>query len=208
MLGDNSGLENRMRAVKEVHDQTEADPESRIAAALTVSLPGMSPASICHQHRFRIRLGHKVVEIDGRATDQAIGRLDVVLTRDGKPLAVLEIKRPSLELTDGDCAQGLSYARLLEPMAPLMVITNGATTQLYRTIDGSKWNPCARHLHEREIHFAEHRASVGLCGLRTSIRPHDQQVRKLIFPRFGGLLTVSVRGVRYGQVQDLEEIYA
>jgi hypothetical protein len=30
----------------------------------------------------------------------------------------------------------------------------------------------------------------------------------LIFPRFGGLLTVSVRGVRYGQVQDLEEIYA
>jgi hypothetical protein len=30
----------------------------------------------------------------------------------------------------------------------------------------------------------------------------------VIFPRFGGLRTVSIRGVHYGEVQDLEEIYA
>jgi hypothetical protein len=30
----------------------------------------------------------------------------------------------------------------------------------------------------------------------------------LIFPRFGGLPTVSLRGVHHGQVQDLEKIYA
>lgn len=30
----------------------------------------------------------------------------------------------------------------------------------------------------------------------------------VIFPRFGGLPTVSIRGVHHGQVQDLEEIYA
>jgi type I site-specific restriction endonuclease len=45
-----------------------------------------------------------------------------------KPLAVLEVKRPGLELTDSDGAQGLSYARQMEPMPPLLVITNGATT--------------------------------------------------------------------------------
>ena len=33
-------------------------------------------------------------------------------------------------------------------------------------------------------------------------------VPKVIFPRFGGLPTVSIRGVHHGQVQDLEEIYA
>ena len=34
------------------------------------------------------------------------------------------------------------------------------------------------------------------------------QYAELIFPRFGGLLTVSIRGASYGQVQDFEEIYA
>jgi type I site-specific restriction endonuclease len=103
-----------MPFVKEVHNQTEADLEARIATALAVAFPGIDPASIWHQHRFTIRLGHTVAEVDGRATDKVIGRLDVVLVRDGKPLAVLEVKRPGLELTDRDRAQGLSYARQME----------------------------------------------------------------------------------------------
>jgi hypothetical protein len=43
-----------------------------------------------------------------------------------------------------------------------------------------------------------------------SMEPYAKHGRKalLIFPRFGGLPTVSVRGVHYGQVQDLEEVYA
>jgi hypothetical protein len=65
----------------------------------------------------------------------------VVLVRDGKPLALLELKRTGVELTDSDRAQGLSYADQMRPKPPLLVITNGATTQLYRTFDGSEWKP-------------------------------------------------------------------
>jgi hypothetical protein len=35
----------------------------------------------------------------------------------------------------------------------------------------------------------------------------DLDKARLIFPRLGGLPTVSIRGVHYGQVQDLEEIH-
>jgi hypothetical protein len=126
---------------KRFSNQTEAEVEGRIASALGGALPFLRGASIRHQFRFTLRLGHNEIEIDGRAVDKAIGRLDLIVLHDDRPLAVLEIKRPSLELSDDDRSQGLSYARLIDPMAPLLVVSNGSNTHIYRTIDGSKWAP-------------------------------------------------------------------
>jgi len=54
---------------------------------------------------------------------------------------VLELKRPDLALSDDDRRQGLSYARLLEPMAPLTIVSNGEQTQVFQTYDGAEWKP-------------------------------------------------------------------
>jgi hypothetical protein len=45
-----------------------------------------------------------------------------VLLLDGtRPFAVLELKRPGLALAADDRDQGLSYARLMQPWAPLVI---------------------------------------------------------------------------------------
>lgn len=54
-------------------------------------------------------------------------------------MAVLELKRPGAALSDDDRRQGLSYARLLEPTAPLTIVSNGAQTQVFQTYDGAEW---------------------------------------------------------------------
>ena len=98
---------------------TEANFEARLSAVLTHALRFIPPGSIRHQLQFSIRLGHKDVQVDGSVGAVAFGRLDILLVHKDRPLAVLELKRPGLPLDDEDRRQGLSYARLLEPMAPL-----------------------------------------------------------------------------------------
>ncbi|NHF68424.1 type I restriction enzyme HsdR N-terminal domain-containing protein [Xanthomonas hortorum] len=106
----------------------EADLESRIDATLAQIFPGVE---LKHQRRFTVRVGHNVLEKSTR--DYVTGRADVLVERDGKPLAVLELKRAGLPLTADDEDQGWSYAALV--MAPLVVISNGADTRILRTHD-------------------------------------------------------------------------
>jgi len=128
---------------------TEADLEARIAAILKSELPYLGPGAIRHQLRFSIRLGGKQIEIDGKAGATAIGRLDVLLIKDNHPIAVLELKRPGKKLNEEDRAQGLSYARLLDPMAPLVIVSNGSETCIYRTYDNTPWKPA--NLQEQSV---------------------------------------------------------
>jgi hypothetical protein len=120
---------------------TEADFEARLSAVLAQALHFIPPGSIRHQRRFSVRLGHKDLQIDGSAGEVAFGRLDILLVHQDRPLAVLELKRPGLSLDDDDRRQGLSYARLLEPMAPLTIVSNGTQTQVFQTYNGAEWKP-------------------------------------------------------------------
>lgn len=57
------------------------------------------------------------------------------------PLCVFELKRQGLALTAEDEAQGLSYANLLQPRFPLVVITNGDETRFLESHNGKTWQP-------------------------------------------------------------------
>ena len=63
-------------------------------------------------------------------------RSDIILYRGDQPLAVLELKRPGIALGAEDEAQGLSYARVLFPSPPLVIVTNGKETRLLVTHTG------------------------------------------------------------------------
>ncbi|MBS1954932.1 MAG: hypothetical protein JST89_12140 [Cyanobacteria bacterium SZAS-4] len=54
-------------------------------------------------------------------------------------MAVLELKRGGQQLTDRDKKQGLSYASLLRPMPPLVVLTNQTDIQCFETFSGAEW---------------------------------------------------------------------
>ncbi len=88
-----------------------------------------------------LRFGHATVTVDAEAKDNARARADVLVRYKGQPLAIFELKRPGVKLTKDDDEQGLSYARILHPRPPLVVISNGATIRVLETESGKLWQP-------------------------------------------------------------------
>jgi len=121
-------------------EETEADLEARIRAAIKVAFPWLPDGAIKHQIKFSFKFGRQTLVVDA-GKSRAAARLDILLEKDGKPLAVMELKRPTIKLTDDDGAQGLSYARLLQPPAPLVVVTNGTEVTILETSTGRPWQP-------------------------------------------------------------------
>jgi Type I restriction enzyme R protein N terminus (HSDR_N) len=121
--------------------QTEADLEARIDAAIRAAFSWLPPPSPRHQTKFEFHFGRAVVKIDGAVVSSAQARSDVLVCHNDVPLAVLELKRPGVPLTADDDAQGLSYARMLHPRPPLVVVTNGETTRILSSHNGTLWEP-------------------------------------------------------------------
>jgi hypothetical protein len=119
---------------------TEADLEAEIDAALRKAFPWLPGNALTHQVRFSFTIGRAMVEIDGTKTT-AEGRTDILVYARGKPLAVVELKRHGLALTAEDEAQGLSYAKVLTPPFPLVVLTNGDDTHMIAAYSGELWKP-------------------------------------------------------------------
>ncbi|WP_223510698.1 type I restriction endonuclease [Pseudomonas sp. BF-R-05] len=117
----------------------EADLEASVHSAIKKAFP-FADIEIRHQVRFKFQIGRAMVEIDGGQAWVKEGRADIVLSHKGRPLAVVELKRKGFGLHDEDRLQGLSYARMLDPIAPLVVVTNGETTKKYSTYNGQEWD--------------------------------------------------------------------
>lgn len=118
----------------------EADFQAAIIARLREALP-LLPANIRAERYLKLQLGHHQIAVDGsgKTKDLFKGRSDVVVFLDDKPLLLAELKAPTVAITDEDVDQGLSYARIHQPMVPLVLVTNGdqASTRLVLTYDGT-----------------------------------------------------------------------
>jgi hypothetical protein len=123
---------------------TEQDFETEIRLAVRKAFPWLEATDVKHQVKFSFNVGHAVLTVDGKRTYRAEGRADVLIETKGSPLAILELKRPGNPLTATDELQGLSYARLLPKMAPLVLVTNGTEARLIATHSGEEWNPPTR----------------------------------------------------------------
>jgi hypothetical protein len=129
-----------MPAERVTTEETEADLEARIRAAIKAAFSWIPDGAIKHQVKFSFKFGRNTLVVDA-CKSRAEARLDILLEMDGKPLAVMELKRPSIQLTDDDEAQALSYARLVQPPAPLVVVTNGTEVRFIETHTGTPWQP-------------------------------------------------------------------
>lgn len=120
--------------------ETEADLEARVRAAIKMAFPWLPDGAIKHQIKFSFKFGRQTLLVEN-GKSRADARLDILLEKDGKPLAVMELKRPRIKLTADDGAQGLSYARLVQPPAPIVVVTNGTDVRILETSTGNPWKP-------------------------------------------------------------------
>jgi hypothetical protein len=103
---------------------------------------GFDRREIRAEQSFTLQLGHYTYRVDTKEQVRlAAPRLDILLTRNGKNLFVVEVKRDGLPLTDRDRDQAVSYARVIHPVAPFVILTNGSTTKLFDTLSREEISP-------------------------------------------------------------------
>lgn len=126
-------------AVPEKKVRPEAELESRLYSALLQAFPSIPGDDLKAQMNFTVRLGHDTYEVNAVSDWKKRGRADLILSLGGRPLAVVEVKREDKTLTPGAFEQAQSYANLLNPRPPLVVITNGKETRVYDSCTGDSW---------------------------------------------------------------------
>ena len=130
-----------------IADTSEADLEAEIHRALKLAFFALPPDTIRHQPTLRFQLGHQQFEVDGLKSASPNVHCDVLVKYRGRLLAILELKRPDQALATIDAKQALSYAKVLDPSPPLVVVTNGHAVQFYETYTGTTWS----EVHRRQL---------------------------------------------------------
>ncbi|TCQ05733.1 type I restriction enzyme HsdR N-terminal domain-containing protein [Sphingomonas sp. PP-CC-3A-396] len=128
-------------AAKSPKARNEAELEARITRALAEAFPNIADDAIVLQRHFTVRLGHETRDLDSAALWHKTGRADILLFHDDRPLAVLEIKRDTVAITRQDYEQAQSYANMLTPRPPLVIVSNGNDTRCYEANTGAEWKP-------------------------------------------------------------------
>lgn len=93
---------------------------------------------------FSLKIGRQSVivgETKSRKRDSVGGRLDILVQRNGRNLLIVETKADGLPLTGDDRDQAISYARLVHPIAPYAVVTNGSEYRLYDSVTKAQIDP-------------------------------------------------------------------
>lgn len=108
-------------------------PEARVLPLVSQYIKqlgfDLSEVSIEHKTITLSIFNNVELKIGSKNKRTAYGRIDIMVkNEDGSPLLVVELKKPSIPILQGE-KQAVSYARLL--LAPLVVITNGIETKLY-----------------------------------------------------------------------------
>lgn len=104
---------------------------------------GLMPDELVFEKSFVLDLGTNRVQVKGkRRTRGEVGaRLDTLVTRRGRNLLVWELKEAAHAFTDQDRAQAVSYARLVHPIAPFALLTNGSVCELLDTVTRAVIDP-------------------------------------------------------------------
>lgn len=125
-----------MPANKLTKKKTETDLEAAIRGTVMRVFPWLDPSVVKHQIKFSFTFGRSRIDVDSTDSYDKLARSDIILEKGGVPLAVLELKREGNALSAEDDAQGLSYARVLDPMAPIVIVTNGDETRIFDSYTG------------------------------------------------------------------------
>lgn len=95
------------------------------------------------ERSFSLKIGRNsiVVGSSDRKRDSVGARLDILIRRGDRNLLIVETKAEDLTLTDDDRDQAISYARLVHPIAPYAVVTNGKEFRLYDSLTKNQIPP-------------------------------------------------------------------
>jgi len=97
---------------------------------------GFQAGELKFETSFFLKVGRHNLKIsaDPKNRDGVGARLDILVTRNGDNLFIVEVKEADHALTDADRDQAISYARLVHPIAPFALLTNGTDWQLFDSV--------------------------------------------------------------------------
>ncbi|MDH6165349.1 hypothetical protein M2282_000477 [Variovorax boronicumulans] len=101
---------------------------------------GVGVDELQFERTFSVRVGKQVFQTP-RSKETVTGRLDILVRRNEKNLFIVETKAGHLALTDDDRDQAISYARLVQPLAPYALVTNGSDFKLYDSLTKKEIEP-------------------------------------------------------------------
>src|SRR5260221_9321195 len=108
----------------------DSEEDVRLLVARYFAELGFESNELSAEDVFTVHIGHNDIVIGAKRDRTSVtARSDLLLMRQGHPFAVVELKAPDHVFTDADARQGISYARLLEEIAPFAIITNGTETR-------------------------------------------------------------------------------
>lgn len=173
--------------------KSEAGFEAEIRGHIERIFHWLPSDQITHQDSFSFKFGHKNVTVDGKPVNHKRAYADILLQYQDQPLAILELKRADKNLIDADGEQGLSYARMLHPSPPLVVVSNGKETRFLDRSTGNLWKP-------------ENKSESSLKALITSAAKVAQSNRKqAISTLMGTNSKVWVQAVRQVTTETLSQ---
>jgi hypothetical protein len=104
---------------------------------------GLQASEITFEKSFSLRIGTNTIQVNGCDPARGIvrGRLDILIRRHNTNLLILELKETGHALSLDDRDQAISYARLVHPIAPYAVLTNGSEWKIFDTISKNLLSP-------------------------------------------------------------------
>jgi len=127
-----------------------------------------------------------------RFTTQARrGRSDILCKSEKANLFLIEIKAEKEKITDEVIEQGMSYSRLIHPMPPFMIVTNGKDTKVFDVI--SFEDITGRHIGKESDYWRN--------GLRISVK-EELELRYQAIKNFIGYSEENLKVFSLSQTQD------
>ncbi len=116
------------------HPHSEEDIKIKVIVPFLVSL-GFNQNELHFERSFNVKLGRYSYKTNTeKQVSSGQARLDILVTVNGKNYFIVEAKTDSKTLSQEDKDQAISYARLVHPMAPFAIVTNGSDWKIYDTI--------------------------------------------------------------------------
>ena len=117
---------------------------------------GIRTEDLYFESHFIVRLGRQVYQVGSdQLSKKATGFSDILVKQGGRNLLVIETKSSSKRLNDDDRDQAISYARLLDQIAPYAVVTNGTEWNLYDVVTKEKIEASAVSFYGRDIKLSD-----------------------------------------------------
>lgn len=95
---------------------------------------GFTEEEVIFENKFEFRLGTNTFKVGKENNKKALGFSDILCKKGNLNLFIIEVKDQDIDITKDDIEQAISYARLVDPIAPFSIVTNGKSTRIFDTI--------------------------------------------------------------------------